>query len=641
MNPVVDVLKGLPQRREDVWQGGLVRLPAWVSETAGEPPWRPYAGLWISLRTRLLGLGDPSRLRGNRYGLALDVLAEFAESTAGYRPSAVEVSDPVLGERLGRVLTPAGIEVRLRDRLPAVEQVLDEMETRTSGPMRIPRALSVPGVTVERMRAFAEAAKEFYEAHPWSFLSSEDDIVRIESPTPVPELKVVSVMGMGGFAYGLAFYASTEHLGKMHEMEPREFFTKHSAWAVDFDSIDLLPFGDADLFEDHRLPVGGPKGYPLAKLVGPSLKIRRPDPTTLSFFEGTLRAFARTTETDADSGRWTKTVDTFDGSREFVLVLPDLLESAETPQKARGQIPDPRVTERAMEDIGRVLDQQDFRSPEEAQRFVDEKLQGKPVPHVPPRTPLERAQDVAYEAVEHWGRRRIQLARKAIEICPDCADAYVILAENAADVEEARRLYEEGVAAGERALGTKTFEEDAGHFWGITRTRPYMRARLGLAQTLEGAGELDGAIGHYRELLRLNPNDNQGVRDLLTALLLRLKRHEELQSLFERYPEEHRAEPLYARALHAFQRAGDSSEARQALDDALAMNSLVPPYLIGERDFPPDLPESYSLGSEDEAVWCAHMLLEAWESTPGALDWLKHRRDEKKTPQENRRRRDK
>jgi hypothetical protein len=30
------------------------------------------------------------------------------------------------------------------------------------------------------------------------------------------------------------------------------------------------------------------------------------------------------------------------------------------------------------------------------------------------------------------------------------------------------------VAAGERSLGPKAFEEDAGHFWGILETRPYM-----------------------------------------------------------------------------------------------------------------------------------------------------------------------
>ena len=40
--------------------------------------------------------------------------------------------------------------------------------------------------------------------------------------------------------------------------------------------------------------------------------------------------------------------------------------------------------------------------------------------------------------------RRVQLAREALAICPDCADAYVLLAEHARSRKEALRLYEQG-----------------------------------------------------------------------------------------------------------------------------------------------------------------------------------------------------
>jgi hypothetical protein len=100
-------------------------------------------------------------------------------------------------------------------------------------------------------------------------------------------------------------------------------------------------------------------------------------------------------------------------------------------------------------------------------------------------TPLGQAQALMYRAFEEWhDQHRVRLAQEALEICPDCADAYVLLAENARSRKEARHLYEQGVAAGERALGAETFQRDAGHFWGILETRPYMRARLGLAHAL-------------------------------------------------------------------------------------------------------------------------------------------------------------
>jgi hypothetical protein len=68
-----------------------------------------------------------------------------------------------------------------------------------------------------------------------------------------------------------------------------------------------------------------------------------------------------------------------------------------------------------------------------------------------------------------------------LEICPDCADVYVVLAERCCDVQKAKDLYAQGVVAGERTPDKKFFEEETGNFWSILQTHPYMRVRLGLA----------------------------------------------------------------------------------------------------------------------------------------------------------------
>jgi hypothetical protein len=63
-----------------------------------------------------------------------------------------------------------------------------------------------------------------------------------------------------------------------------------------------------------------------------------------------------------------------------------------------------------------------------------------------------KAQDVMYEAWERTtSRSRIALARKALGISPLCADAYVLLAEEARSIEEARDYYAKSVEAGELA----------------------------------------------------------------------------------------------------------------------------------------------------------------------------------------------
>jgi hypothetical protein len=72
-------------------------------------------------------------------------------------------------------------------------------------------------------------------------------------------------------------------------------------------------------------------------------------------------------------------------------------------------------------------------------------------------TQLGKAQALMYRAFEEPDeQRRVQLAKEALAVCPDCADAYVLLAEHATSRKEALRLYEQGVAAGERALGGRS-----------------------------------------------------------------------------------------------------------------------------------------------------------------------------------------
>src|SRR4051794_14153240 len=66
-----------------------------------------------------------------------------------------------------------------------------------------------------------------------------------------------------------------------------------------------------------------------------------------------------------------------------------------------------------------------------------------------PNTPQGQAQELLFEAFEEDdSERRGELARQALAIWPDCADAYVLLAENSRTRKEALALYEQGVAAG-------------------------------------------------------------------------------------------------------------------------------------------------------------------------------------------------
>jgi tetratricopeptide (TPR) repeat protein len=285
--------------------------------------------------------------------------------------------------------------------------------------------------------------------------------------------------------------------------------------------------------------------------------------------------------------------------------------------------PDRRALEKTMADLGRILSEHEFESIDELNAFMQTLMEsGQPIDK-PGETPVEQAQDVMYQAWDAQGVRRIRLARKALTISPDCADAYVLLAEEAAkSIEEAKELLEKGVAAGERALGQEMFEENAGEFWGIVQTRPYMRARAGLAGCLYAMGRREEAAEHYLELMRLNPGDNQGIRYSLANLLLELGDYERFEAFFVEHGGEKRSLMLYTRALATFLQEGESKRALIQLKEAIASNEFVPLYLLGKKRIPEQLPDYIQPGGEDEAAHYAADAQSTWGQNSQALEWL-------------------
>lgn len=237
-------------------------------------------------------------------------------------------------------------------------------------------------------------------------------------------------------------------------------------------------------------------------------------------------------------------------------------------------------------------------------------------------TALDRAQSIMYDAFEaRSSEQRVSLAASALAVSLDCADAYVIMAEESPSLDDAIRHYSAGVEAGRRALGAE-FDELVGHFWHALPTRPYMRALHGLADCLWSAGRRDQAFERYLELLRLNPTDNQGVRFELVPKLIEMGRDTELRTIFDQYDDE-APSSLFSRALFEFRSEGEGPNADSLLRDAIDANRHVAKYLTGQRITPSESPGSYQLGSDEEACIYALNASGAWKSVPGAIAWLR------------------
>ncbi|MBI4393267.1 MAG: tetratricopeptide repeat protein [Euryarchaeota archaeon] len=279
--------------------------------------------------------------------------------------------------------------------------------------------------------------------------------------------------------------------------------------------------------------------------------------------------------------------------------------------------------EQANSTLGKMIAGQTFGSAEDADRFMRNLLEanGGKLPMFSPETPLEAAQQVCYDAWEETSASKAaSLARKALKISGDCADAYNILAESES-IAGAAALFEKGMAAGERALGPRFFKENKGMFWGLIETRPYMRSREGYARCLWAMGRLDEAMAHYEAILELNPNDNQGNRSALFELYMEKGRVEDAAKLLGRYPDDALVESSWGAVLVAFVR-GEVATAKRLLRTARKYHPHVPDYLLGTRRVPSGLPDLVAWGSRQEAASYARNSGALWQRHPEALEWL-------------------
>jgi len=307
--------------------------------------------------------------------------------------------------------------------------------------------------------------------------------------------------------------------------------------------------------------------------------------------------------------------------------------------KNKNKMPNRRAMEKMTSDLTRLMQGKEFKSKEDLKAYLDS-LVGQELPEAPPKSAIQFAQDIMYEAWEAESKKeRIKLANEALSISPNCADAYNLLAEeDAKTLKEATEYYRKGMEAGRRALGEEIFKENDGHFWGYMPSRPYMRSRLGYIECLWEAGACDEAISHAKEMLKLNTNDNQGIRYILAAYLADLERYDELDEFLNEgeHKDDCVAEWLYTRALLSFARKGDSVKANNDLKAALESNKHVPEYLTGKKPIPHLLPDRITIHGEDEGFCYASRYLGAWKKVSGAIDWLKKKAEIKIVPKAGR-----
>ncbi len=194
------------------------------------------------------------------------------------------------------------------------------------------------------------------------------------------------------------------------------------------------------------------------------------------------------------------------------------------------------------------------------------------------------ADEIFDEGMEHWwsGDRRgaAKLFRRALEIDPRHADAHNhlgIVSLEARKLKAAEQHFRAAIDGGQRRLE----REGAEVHWGFIENRPYLRGLANLGLVLVEQKKWAEALAIHTQLLKLNPDDNQGVRYLIGPERLRVGDNEGAIRAFENCLHEE-VGCAFGLALAMLRAEGPSAGIGEALVTGFAANRYVAPMLLGE-----------------------------------------------------------
>lgn len=246
--------------------------------------------------------------------------------------------------------------------------------------------------------------------------------------------------------------------------------------------------------------------------------------------------------------------------------------------------------------------------------------------------PLYAAQERVYDGWEALSAGRLSAAEQhfkaALDADPFLADAYnglAGIAEAQDDLATALDHYGRAYELARETLGTE--DPEAYYWWGELETRPYMRARQGRAWIYWQLGRPAKAAAEYEAMLRLNPNDNQGVRYLVGPMYQLAGDLDRALQAYARYTEHYpddMGDPHHAfswgLALYA---AGDVEAALRRWRPAFFQNIYLAPLLLDEPPPEEDIWHGTNLAMRDYAEDYLDLFGDLWEHAPEARSALR------------------
>ena len=238
------------------------------------------------------------------------------------------------------------------------------------------------------------------------------------------------------------------------------------------------------------------------------------------------------------------------------------------------------------------------------------------------------AQDQPFGATAAWAPEQFEAWSGFLERTPRAFDSLDVLDDVATAVlghgeEPPPNLLLRLVGRAADIVERAAYDDPELHLaWEVGANRPGLRSLIRFYRELDARGEAEGAIYTAELLLRLNPDDNHGIRTVLIDARLQDGDDEGALELCDRYPDDFLVAIVFGAALALF-RLGRRDEAEQRLRQNLRQPSKIPSYLQRDRVPQPEFsPHGITLGGNDEAWLYRREMRATWKATPGAIPWL-------------------
>lgn len=160
--------------------------------------------------------------------------------------------------------------------------------------------------------------------------------------------------------------------------------------------------------------------------------------------------------------------------------------------------------------------------------------------------------------------------------------------------------------------------------WGIIENRPFLRMYEALGSRYLDLGDHKSAIKIFEDIIAMNPDDNQGIREILVNCYFQQGDLDFVSKLCRKYNHDTTPAIMYGKVLVLF-KLGKLKEAERACSDAIEYGGNIARELVKNKHKFVDSedPGYVVVGSTHEAYLYWKDFGRYWAETPGAIAFVR------------------